>query len=218
MATIIKRATSDQPGVNPPLQAFQFDDVGNSYLKQVRSEAARVIAEAKSQAAQIKAQAIKEGRQAAVQEVQAAFQAQLDQQLSGVLAALGEAARQISEARQAWQQHWEQHAVELAAAIAQRICRRELSRSPDISAEWLREALALSAGSGAIVVRLSPGDQQTLAPQVEAIASRLGGIGQVRIVPDAHISAGGCRVETEFGALDQQLESQLHRLTEELLD
>lgn len=218
MATIIKRATTDQPGVIPPLKAFQFDDVGSSYVRQVRSEAARVIAEAKSQAAQIKAQAKKEGQQAAVKEVQAAFQAQLDQQLAGVLAALGEAARQISESRQAWQQHWERHAVELAAAIAERICRRELSRAPAISAEWVREALALAAGSGAVVVRVSPEDQQALAPQVEAIASRLGGIGQMRIVADPAVSAGGCRVETEFGALDQQLESQLRRLTEELLD
>jgi flagellar assembly protein FliH len=218
VATIIKAATSEKPGTIPPLKAFQFDDVGNSYVTQVRSEAARIIAEAKGQAAQMKAQAKKEAHQAAVKEVQAAFQARLDQQLASVLAALGEATRQIAESRQAWQQHWERHAVELAAAIAERVCRRELSREPEISAEWIREALTMAAGSGTVVLRLSPDDHASLGPQVEAIASRLGGIGQVKVVADPSVSAGGCRVETEFGSLDQQLESQLRRLTEELLD
>ncbi len=218
MATIIKASTSDKPGVAPPLKAFQFDDVGHSYVTQVRSEAARIIAEAKGQAAQIKTQAKKEGHQAAVKEVQAAFQSRLDQQLASVLAALDEASRQIIESRQAWQQHWERRAVELAAAIAERICRRELSRRPEISAEWVREALTLAAGNGAIVVRLAPDDQAALGPQVEAIASRLGGVGNVKIVSDSGVSPGGCRVETEFGSLDQQLETQLGRLTEELLD
>ena len=218
MATIIKAATGEKPGVIPPLPAFQFDDVGSSDIKQVRFEAARIIAEAKTQAAQIKAQAKKDGHQAAVQEVQAAFQTRLDEQLASVLGALGEASRQIAEARQAWQQHWERHAIELAAAIAARICRRELAKRPEISAEWVREALTLAAGNGAVIVRLAPEDYQALGPQVEAIAGRLGGLGPCKIVADPAVSVSGCRVETELGALDQQLESQLHRLTEELLD
>jgi flagellar assembly protein FliH len=218
MATIIKAAATSQPGIVPPLKAFQFDDVGSSYVSRVRAEAAHLINEAKNQAAQIRAQARQEGRQAAVQEVQAAFRSRLDEQLANVLAALGDASRQIADSRQAWQQHWERHAVELAAAMATRVCRRELSRQPEISAEWIREALALAAGSGAIVLRLHPDDCAALGPTVDAVGSRLAGIGTVQIVADPAISPGGCRVDTEFGSLDQQLESQLARLTEELLD
>jgi flagellar assembly protein FliH len=218
MATIIKAAVGSQPGLIPPLPAFQFDDLGSSYISRVRVEAARMIAEAKSQAAQIKAKAREEARQAAVEEVQAAFRTRLEQQLAGVLHALADAARQITESRQAWQQHWERHAVELATALAARVCRRQLAQQPDISLEWIREALGLAAGSGAIVLRLHPDDHNTLGAQVEAIASRLAGIGRVQIVADPGISTGGCRVETEFGSLDQQLESQLARLAEELVD
>ncbi|MBW8885281.1 MAG: hypothetical protein JF612_11035 [Planctomycetia bacterium] len=39
----------------------------------------------------------------------------------------------------------------------------------------------------------------------------------MRIVEDSAIAAGGCRVDTEFGSLDQQLEQQLARIAEELL-
>jgi flagellar assembly protein FliH len=217
VAAIIKAAEQIHPGFIPPLKAFQFDDVGSSYLSRVRAEAARLITEAKTQATQIKAQAKKEAHQAAVEEVQAAFRQRLDQQMQSVLAALGDAARQIAESRQAWQQHWQEHAVELAAGLARRICRRELRHSPEISAEWIREALALAAGNGSIVLRLNPEDQAALG-QVDAITGRLAGIGQVQVVADPAISLGGCRVETEFGSLDQQLETQLARLVEELLD
>jgi len=210
-----KRSEHAAPGVFKP---FQFDDVGDSYLKRVRGEASRLIAEAQKQATQIKAKALTEGRQAAIDAAEAAMRAQLDQQLKNVLASLDSAARQIVHARHAWQQHWEQHAVELAVSIARRICRQELSKHPQITGEWVREALALSSGSGAVVVRLHPEDHRALRDQLEQIASRLTGIGGVQIVADPAISAGGCRVETEFGSLDQQLEAQLARLTEELLD
>jgi flagellar assembly protein FliH len=33
---------------------------------------------------------------------------------------------------------------------------------------------------------------------------------------DPQISPGGCRVETQFGTIDQQFESQLKRIEEEL--
>lgn len=218
MAAIIKAAEQHQTGVIPPLQAYHFDDVGSVYLSRVRSEAARLITEAKTQAAQIKAQAKKEGQQAAIDEVQKAFKDRLDQQLASTLSALGEAAKQISQSRQAWQQHWQQNAVALAAGMAKRICRQELTKQPEISAKWIQEALALAAGNGSIVLRLHPEDAKTFAAQVDAIKSRLAGIGQVQVTSDASISRGGCRVETDFGSLDQQLETQLDRLSQELLD
>jgi flagellar assembly protein FliH len=218
MAGIIKAAEPKEPTATGTLKAFHFDDVGQSYLTRVRTEAARLVADARGQAAKIKTEAMEQGRQAAIEAAQATLRARLDQQLTSVLSALGEAAESIAHSRQAWQQHWEHHAVELATAIAQRLCRQELSRRPDISAEWIREALAMAAGNGSIVLRLNADDHTTLTTQVEAIASRLTGLGPVQIVSDPNISPGGCRVDTEFGSLDQQLEVQLARLTQELLD
>ena len=218
MAGIIKAAERTESRATGTLKAFHFDDVGQTYLSRVRTEAARLVAEARGQAAKIKAEAMEQGRQAAIDAAQAALRAQLDQQLVSVLAALGEAAGSIAHSRQAWQQYWERHAVELATAIAQRLCRQELSRRPEIAAEWIREALAMAAGNGRLVLRLNPSDHASLATQAEAIASRLTGLGPVQILADPAITPGGCRVETEFGSLDQQLEVQLARLTQELLD
>lgn len=218
MAGIIKAAERKAPATTGTLKAFHFDDVGQSYLSRVRTEAARLVADARGQVAKIKAEAMEQGRQAAIEAAQASLRARLDQQLTSVLTALADAAESIAHSRQAWQQHWERHAIELATAIAQRLCRQELSRRPEITAEWIREALAMAAGNGNIVLRLNPDDHATLTTQVEAIASRLTGLGRVQIVGDGAITPGGCRVDTEFGSLDQQLEAQLARLAQELLD
>jgi flagellar assembly protein FliH len=217
MAGIIKAAGSTEPVATSVQSAFHFDDVGQSYLQRVRAEAAAIVASARQQAGKIKAKATEEGRQAAIQAAHASLRTRLDQQLASTLAALRHAAENIEHARHAWQQHWEQHAVQLAAAVAARLCRRELSQKPEITLQWVREALQLAAGNNQVTLRLNPDDYQSLANHVEIITKQLTGLGSVRMVADPAITAGGCRVDTEFGSLDQQLESQLARITEELL-
>jgi len=217
MAGIIKASGSPQPAVKGAAQAFQFDDMGRSYLDRLRTEAAKIVADARQQAAQIKAQAAEEGKQAAIQAACNTLRVRLDQELASVLAALAQGVKAIEQSRHAWQRHWEEHAVKLAAAIAERLCRRELTRQPEITLAWVREALELASGSARITVRLSPGDRQTLEPQIEAIQRQLTALGTVELAADPAIAPGGCRVETDFGHLDQQLEAQLSRITEELL-
>lgn len=216
MAGIIKASGRETAAPPNPARAFQFDDMGQSYLGSVRSEASKIVAEARREAAQIKAKAQSEGQQAALQAVEATLRGRLDQQLGSVLKAIQQAAQEIAHARQAWQQHWEHQAVELAAAIARRIIRRELDRQPEISLEWIREALQLAAGSGDVVLRINPQDHATLGDRVMRVAGELSRLGAVRVVADPEISAGGCKVETQFGSIDQQLEAQLARITEEL--
>jgi flagellar assembly protein FliH len=217
MAGIIKASGHIDAAAKAPLKAFHFDDVGQSYVGRVRSEAAEIVNQARKEAAQIKAKATEEGRQAGIQAAQASLKARLDQQLGEIMTALRQAVVHIEQSRHAWQQHWERHAVDLAAAIAGRICRRELSRQPEISLAWVREALLLAGKNAEVVLRLHPDDHAALAQQIEKLKHELTGIGAVKIIADPAISSGGCRVDTEFGSLDQQLESQLARITEELL-
>jgi flagellar assembly protein FliH len=217
MAGIIKSSgrTTAPAAVAP--QAYQFQDVGQSYLERVKADAARLVAEARREAAQIRAKAADEGKAAALKAVEAAHQARLDQQLQSALAALQKAAHEITQARHAWQQHWEQHLVELALRIATRLCRRELARDSEITLAWIREALELAAGSSEITLRLHPQDQEALATRVAALSKAISGLGPVHVVADSQITSGGCRVETAFGSVDQQLEAQAARIAEELL-
>lgn len=216
MAGIIKAGGRINAGANGAGAAYQFDDMGNAYLAKIQAEAAAMIAQARDEAARVKAAAVEEGRQAGLQAAEASFKARVDQQLQSISAALDRAVQTICESRQAWQKHWEQHALHVAAAIASRITRREITHTPAIALHLIREALELAAGNEHVVLRLNPADHAALSSQLAQLTQRLGKLAPAEIVADASIAAGGSRVDTEFGSIDQQIETQLARILAEL--
>ena len=218
MAGIIKvgQPTSSQGSVAAP--AYQFDDMGEAYLGRVRGEAHQIIAEARAEAARIKVQAAEEGKDAALKAVEASLRKRIDQQTQSLMKALAQAVQAIEQSRQAWQRHWERHAVQVAMAIARRVVRREVAHAPEIALDLVRETLQLAAGHQPIVVRMNPDDHATLGPLAEQIIEQLRLVGQAEIIADPKVASGGCKVETDYGAIDGQVATQLARIAEELLD
>ncbi|OHB84490.1 MAG: hypothetical protein A2V98_19055 [Planctomycetes bacterium RBG_16_64_12] len=216
MSTIIKAVdlNHDVQGV-----AFNFDDMtakAQQCLDQVRAEAARIVSQAQERAEQIRIKAQAEGRRAGREELERIVQKQLAAQLATLLPALRQVIEDIRHAKQAWLAHWEKSGVHAAAAIAERLIRRELERAPEITLTLVREALELAAGSSHLRIHINPTDHETLGPQVRTIIAELSSLGSTELVADAQIRPGGCRVETQFGTIDQQFHKQLARIEEEL--
>src|SRR5262249_28756168 len=112
--------------------------------------------------------------------------------------------------------HWQQSALHVAAAIAERIIRRELSQTPEITLELIAEALQLSSGMTDVTVHVSPQDYANIGTQIHRLVNYTERLGSSSIAVDESISPGGCIVKTKFGQIDQQIESQLKRIEEEL--
>jgi flagellar assembly protein FliH len=124
--------------------------------------------------------------------------------------------QQITAARLEWLENWEQNAVRLAVAIAEKIVRRQLDTQPNITVDLVREALELAAGSQSIKVYLNAADYGALGKQVESLVRQLAQVTPAEITTHESVTPGGCVVQTEFGTIDQRLESQLARIAEEL--
>jgi len=213
MATILRSADA---ATRSRVAAVRFDDLATqaeAHLARARAEAAEIVARARSEVDAICREAARAGCTAAMEEVENLVAANL----APALAALGEAAAELTRAKQRWLAHWETAAVRLAAAMAAKIIRRELSRQPDITLALVREALDLAAGSTNIRLWLHPEDYKLLGGHAKAAADALSSLGHVEVAPNASIGRGGCRVETRFGSIDQQIESQLRRIEEELI-
>lgn len=216
MSTVI-RATDQNRAIQQV--AFNFDDMATQagrYLEQVRTQAAQIVAQARQEAEAVKKQAEAEGREAGQRAIAQMVQQQVAQQLDRLLPALRDAVAQIQHAKQAWLTHWERTGVHVAAAIAARIVRQELTRQPQIALNLMRGALELAAGSAELRIRMNPADHQLLGDQVQALVKELSPLAASELIPDPQITPGGCRVETRFGSVDQQLETQLARIEEEL--
>jgi flagellar biosynthesis/type III secretory pathway protein FliH len=217
----IIKATDRARGIQPV--AFNFDDMAvkaTSYLDGVRQQADQVVNRAQQQAEQTRQRIEEESRQKGYadgqQEVQQIVEKKLGEQLATLLPALAATIQEIQHAKQAWMTHWERSAVQLATAIAERIVRREIEQKPEITVGLVRESLELAAGSSTVRVLLNPKDHETLQPRAEALIHDMAGLGACDLVADPSVTAGGCRVETAFGTIDQQIETQLQRIEQEL--
>ncbi len=221
MSSVIK-ATSQAREIQPV--AFNFDDMAvkaDAYLDGVRQQADQVVNRAQQQAEQTRQRIEEESRQKGYadgqREIQLLVEKKLGQQLATLLPALAATIQEIQHAKQTWLTHWERSAVSLATAIAERIVRREIEQAPEITLGLIRESLELAAGSSKVRVLLNPKDHEALQPRADALMRDMAGLGACELLADGTITPGGCRVETDFGTIDQQIETQLERIEQELM-
>jgi flagellar biosynthesis/type III secretory pathway protein FliH len=217
MATVIKSTLGARMAI--PI-AFSFEDVAqhaDQYVADVQTKAAAIIADAQQQAAEVTERAEAQGRDAAMRAVEKVLDEKVGKRMETLLPALERVIVELADAKQAWLRHWEQSAVRLSAKIAERVIRRELNRSPEITLDLVNEALELAAGSPQIKISLNPADFETLGGQIEQLTQQIARTAETEIIADAAISAGGCRLETKHGVIDQQIETQLERIAAELI-
>ena len=221
MATIIKKQKRIQTtGKTLHAVAYDLADMSaqaENYVGGVRVEATRIVQAAKQEAAAIRKQAEIEGQKAAETAVNRLLDEKIAGQMQTLLPAVKAVVTQIEDSKQQWLQHWEHSVVRLAAAIAEKLIRRELKENPELSLDWIKSALELAAGSAEVTVRLHPDDYETLRDEVARLADLICPIASAKVEPDESISAGGCRVDTQFGTIDQQVEARLARAVQEML-
>jgi flagellar assembly protein FliH len=141
---------------------------------------------------------------------------QLGTKLETLFPALQNLSKQLEAAKQSFLQLWEQSAVRVAASIARRAIDRELPNMVDVPLKLLRESLELGAGNTSMRVRLNPDDYEALKPQITLLIRELSASAKTEIVPDGKITSGGCILETALGVIDNQIESRIDRIEEEL--
>ena len=220
MASVIKAGRIVPSGTPIQHTEFNFEDMSaqaSLYLESVRRQAAQILTQAQQQAKQTLVQAAERGRQSAVDAATKAALEDMKTKWQALAPLLQQAIDGTAQLRSSWLQQWEQQVIHLAIAVAERLVRGELSRRPDIPHVWIREALELASSGQSITLRLHPADHEALGQLREVIAGEFSNLSPTNIVADPRIAAGGCRVDTEYGHIDQQLATQLKRIEEELI-
>lgn len=95
--------------------------------------------------------------------------------------------------------------TDLALSIARQVVQTELETRPDIVVPLVRQVLRTAPVNGGYVnVYLNPADAGLVSAQI------VGDIGSEkwRVVPDAAIERGGCRVVTSLGEVDATLQTR----------
>ena len=101
--------------------------------------------------------------------------------------------------------------LDVAGSISEGLARNSVAMELDSSLVDLSTTI-----TGDVRLRLHPHDFETLGPHVQRLTRVLSRLGKVDVAADPTIAKGGCIVDTHFGTIDQQVESQLRRIEQEL--
>jgi flagellar assembly protein FliH len=134
------------------------------------------------------------------------------------LPAFHAAALALELERDRWLATWETSAIKLSAAIAGKILRQELAQRPELALAIIREALQLAMGQPDVKLHLHPLDLEQLHDCGKEVVSRLRAVGEATLVADENVSRGGCLIETHHGVIDARIETQIERITSELIE
>lgn len=230
MPRIMKRHAAAEQAAHEP---FNFEDVVQrceEYKTQVRDECRQLVLKANEDAAEIRERAQVEGQsegyrnglRQAEQEIEKQTQELADQlveqRLSTVLPSVSGLLDELVSARSRCQAEWERELVELSVGIAEKLIRHRFEVDPAAVVGVVQEAVQLAVGKSSLELRLNPEDLNALGDRVRGIVQQSARGIDVQLLGDDNVTRGGCRVVTEHGEIDAQLESMLQRITDELLE
>ena len=216
MATILK--SSEQRHASPH-KLYQFSEVeleAENCLAEAKLIAEEIVAEAEAEAEAIRErthqQALKDSQLTLEQQIAR----QVEEQVASVSPALQSVMREFQSLKEDWPNHLEPQVCKLAAKMAECLIRKELASDPQLPLFVIQEALDLVSGASQIQLFLNPHDHQLLRESLQQVLLEMGCDRNVEVIADQTISRGGCIVETAAGRIDQQIESRLARILEEL--
>jgi flagellar assembly protein FliH len=198
-------------------------------LRDVENEARAILARARHQAEQLLAAAQGEGERLkkeshALGLVEgrregnaAGLEAGRTAGRNEALAAQNQALRQVLAALTASVAALEAQRGSLQVAISRRVTKRQGLIEPEVLAANLSELMSFVAHAADIRIALHPTQNQTLQNVLPQLQVRWPNLKHVELVEDPSIAPGGCRVYTQQGFVDADLDAQINRIVDDLL-
>jgi len=142
----------------------------------------------------------------------AAAEAAMRSSLESAIAALDAAARDLTHARQAWEETGPLDTVGVALEIAEIILMREVATAADPGREAIARCLTEMTSRETATIRLHPDDMSQLGSLDDLLADR-----NFDLVSDPTVASGDAVADTPTGSIDARLRGALGRVREELL-
>jgi len=223
MATILKGDRIGQISTDAHLIVFNVEDVqerARAYLAEIQQQAMQIIEEANKKAIDIAMAAhqagLASGRAEIDDQVERRAQQISDQRCKTAIASCEATVQQLSGETTAWLTHWRNLTVELASQMAEKLVRRSMKDNEEVLRVWLEEAIIAMRDARELRILVNPDDFTVAGRFLQNLTKMIPQAARIEVIPDPEISLGGCIVRSMHGLIDQQLESQLQRLVEQL--
>ena len=112
----------------------------------------------------------------------------------------------------------EQQIVELVLLMTRKIVKIISENQKNVVMSNVLQALRKVKGRGDVTVRVNISDLKLTTEHTKDFLQSVENITNLTILEDSSIDRGGCIVETDFGAIDARISSQLSELEQKILE
>ncbi|MCQ2612090.1 MAG: flagellar assembly protein FliH [Treponemataceae bacterium] len=112
----------------------------------------------------------------------------------------------------------EQQIVELVLLISRKVVKVISENQRQVVMQNVLQALRRVKGRGDVTIRVNMGDVQLTSEHTKEFMQSVESIKSITIAEDSTVEKGGCIIETDFGAIDARISSQLNELEQKILE
>ena len=191
------------------LKPFGADPIIKREVQATQAQAEIVLEQARQRAAEI----VKSADEGAEKQMDAARQ-------QGYAAGLEEWNQRLLGAWKARDEYIERNEaslLQLAIQVARKIIGEELRLAPEQVVSVAREALRSAPHGGNLVLHVHADDESAVRRQLSRLHKSLGESRTIEVSSNAAVARGGCLIESDFGIVDAQLETQLDVMSRALI-
>ncbi len=112
----------------------------------------------------------------------------------------------------------EQQIVELVLLMTRKVVKVISESQRNVVMTNIVQALRKVKGRGDVTIRVNLADVQLSTDHIKEFMASVENIKNISVVEDTTVERGGCVIETDFGAIDARISSQLSELEQKILE
>ena len=182
--------------------------------QEAQNEATEIIAQANAQKDKIILEAKKEGYDAGHEEGYLEGNKEAERLVERLHNVLGS----VMKRREEILSETEYQIVELVVLMARKVVKIISENQRTVIMNNVLQALKKVKGRGDVTIRVNLADAKLTTEHIQDFIDRVEAVKGITVVEDTTIEKGGCIVETDFGAIDARISSQLTELEQKIME
>jgi flagellar assembly protein FliH len=197
-------------------QVIKSDAQNNAaaILRKAQEDAQQILDNAKNDQDSIRKQASGKGYEEGHEEGFKAGHAEADRLVDRMHVILNE----VMVRREEILDETEQQIIELVILMARKVIKVLSENQKSVVMNNVLQALKKVKGRGDVTIRVNLADLKLTSEHTQDFISRVENIRNIHILEDSTVEQGGCIVETDFGAIDARISSQLNELEQKIIE
>ena len=186
----------------------------SSIIENAKKQAEKIIAEARAQEQEIISKAESEGLKQGREDGFANGKNEVER----LVERMHKIIDSVQDKRQEILDNTEQQIVDLVILMTRKVVKIMSDNQKSVIMANVVQALKKVKGRGDVTLRVNLSDIKLTTEHVQDFIREVENIKNIAIVEDSSVEKGGCIVETDFGAVDARIASQLSELETKILE